>query len=398
MKLKLALLHRSHEEISARQLSWPSFYEHFSPGLSAFLDRCIERALSLQLEHAAGSLSEELTLCAVRDIVTVDSTLIALNDGLAEEFPNARSTHCPAAAKLNLRFSVPSRELDAFRIAPDKASESSLLEIGDWVSGRLVLYDLGYFKIDDFVGIDERGGFFVSRLKRNADPLLLASLNSGRGNRIDLKDRRLRETEPYLKRRILDARGVFVPKNLSGKRMEELHRNPEAFHPLRIVGIRDEEDGEYHLYVTNLPEDRIPPERVARLYRVRWAIEILFKVIKGTYGLNAIASGRAEIVGILIRVALLTQIVSGKVHQILEEARGRENGHRMGPILFEEFFARHAVEMLHALFRHQNIAYDPFGPLHGNFIVQPHESNPERERLEDIYTKPKYRLKNIKSQ
>ncbi len=183
VKLKLALLHQSHEEISARQPSRTSFYEHFSPALSAFLDRCIERALSLQLEHSAIPLSEELTLSAVRDIVTIDSTLITLNDKLVEEFPNARSTNCPAAAKLNVRFSVPSRELDAFRIAPGKASESSLLEIGDWVEGRLVLYDLGYFKIDDFVKINDKGGFFVSRLKRNADPLLLASLNSGRGKR-----------------------------------------------------------------------------------------------------------------------------------------------------------------------------------------------------------------------
>jgi len=62
------------------------------------------------------------------------------------------------------------------------------------------------------------------------------------------------------------------------------------------------------------------------------------------------------------------------------------------------FVRRIRVEMLPALSRHQSIAYDPFGSLHGNFIVQPHESNPERKRLEDIYTKPKYRLKNTTRQ
>lgn len=41
----------------------------------------------------------------------------------------------------------------------------------------------------------------------------------------------------------------------------------------RMVGVRDEQTGTYHLYLTNIPADRLPAEDVARVYAARWEVE-----------------------------------------------------------------------------------------------------------------------------
>ncbi len=48
----------------------------------------------------------------------------------------------------------------------------------------------------------------------------------------------------------------------------------------RIVGVYNEETGEYHCYVTDLSPDDFSAEEIADIYRLRWVIELLFKLLK----------------------------------------------------------------------------------------------------------------------
>ena len=63
----------------------------------------------------------------------------------------------------------------------EKTHDSTLFETGSWLQGRLVLLDLTYFKYRRFALIDENGGYFVSRLKQNANPVITAELREWRG-------------------------------------------------------------------------------------------------------------------------------------------------------------------------------------------------------------------------
>ena len=68
-----------------------------------------------------------------------------------------------------------------------------------------MLLDLGYFKYLFFDRIDRYGGYFVSRLKGNANPLIVAVNRKWRGNSIDVVGKRLRDVLPLLKREVLDV-------------------------------------------------------------------------------------------------------------------------------------------------------------------------------------------------
>jgi IS4 transposase len=51
----------------------------------------------------------------------------------------------------------------------------------------------------------------------------------------------------------------------------------------RVVGVRNEDTDDYHLYVMNLP-DAFTPRQVAALYGLRWGVELLFRELKSRYG------------------------------------------------------------------------------------------------------------------
>ena len=78
----------------------------------------------------------------------------------------------------------------------------------------------------------------------------------------------------------------------------------------RVVGVMDEETKEYHLYVTNLPVDRISPEDVALSYRARWQVELTFKHLKSSFRLQQLPSSKKPVVEALIYASLLTLITS----------------------------------------------------------------------------------------
>jgi len=54
----------------------------------------------------------------------------------------------------------------------------------------------------------------------------------------------------------------------------------------RVVGVRNEDDDDYHLYITNLPREEFLPSGLATLYRCRWEVELLFRELKTQYELD----------------------------------------------------------------------------------------------------------------
>jgi len=54
-------------------------------------------------------------------------------------------------------------------ILPENTSDLKTLKVGPWVKDIILLFDLGFYKYQLFGRIVENGGFFVSRLKSNAN-------------------------------------------------------------------------------------------------------------------------------------------------------------------------------------------------------------------------------------
>ena len=88
--------------------------------------------------------------------------------------------------------------------------------------------------------------------------------------------------------------------------------------------MRNEETGRYHLYVTNIPPDRLTAEQVAVIYTGRWQIELLFKEMKSHYGLEGVPSRKPHIVEALLYATLVTLVASRRLLRAVRHAlRGR---------------------------------------------------------------------------
>lgn len=86
----------------------------------------------------------------------------------------------------------------------------------------------------------------------------------------------------------------------------------------RVVGVLVADTDDYHLYVTNLP-DEFTPRQVPALYGLWWEVELLFREVKSLYGLEKFQTSDPAIVELLVVAALLTLMVSRALLSMFQE-------------------------------------------------------------------------------
>lgn len=331
----IADLRRAYELATNTTLVPSGFYNRFNPSLVAFLKEAIR--------HACETLAEPVgrmkgTLKHFIDLVVIDSTVIRLH-GLLEKFYKAcRTNHSKSALKLNIVMSVFGISPRTIMIATERKSEGKLLRIGPWVKGRLLLFDLGYFVYSLFERIARNGGYFISRLKDNANPKILFSHRAHRGRKQPIEAMKLKKVLARMKRKVID-----VQIQITVNRREYKGRKNKVTKDFRLIGIRNDETGEYHLYITNIPVDYMSPEDIAKTYAARWEVELIFKELKSYYRIDQLPSASQPIVESLIYTAILTLVISrALIHELrqLKNLSTKETPNRRWAVVFHSVVQR----------------------------------------------------------
>jgi len=190
-----------------------------------------------------------------------------------------------------------------FQTTDGTTQERSQLPTGEWVAGALILFDLGFYDFWLFDRIDANDGWFVSRVKSNANPKIVEELRTWRGNSITLEGKSLKAVLDDLQRQEID---VLVELEFDRKRGS----SATATRQFRLVGLLNEESDEYHLYFTNLPRNEYPTPDIAQLYRARWEVELLFKELKSRFRLDEINTTDPYIIEALIIMAAISLMIS----------------------------------------------------------------------------------------
>jgi IS4 transposase len=304
-KRTLAALRRRYERASGQTIEESSFYDRFTPGLSKLLKRLLARAF----EQALG-VGRSLTgpLAVFRDVILTDSTVIRLHDLLEKRFPACRTNHTKAALKAHAIMSVRGVGEQSVKVTAERDHDGPVFCVGPWVRDHLLMFDLGYFRYQLFASIGRNGGYFLTRLKGNADPMIVAVNRRHRGRAISLVGQRLRDVVARMQRQVLD---VEVEVRFPRRRYRgRIHRDTQR---LRVVGLLNRETGQYHLYVTNVPPEKLAAEDIGATYSLRWQVELLFKELKTHYRIEDMPSSKRVVVEILLYAALLTLVVSRRL-------------------------------------------------------------------------------------
>ena len=132
-------------------------------------------------------------LAIFRDVMIQDSTIIRLHESLASKWPATRSRKAAAGVKVAFLTSAVANSPKSLSILPENTSDLKTLKVGPWVKDIILLFDLGFYKYQLFSRIVENGGFFVSHLKSNANPLIISTNQVCDCHDIDLKGKHLRD-------------------------------------------------------------------------------------------------------------------------------------------------------------------------------------------------------------
>jgi putative transposase len=132
----------------------------------------------------------------------VDATFISLYHDAKDVYTVSSDDQ----ARLQVHFTeslstgLPAR----IRMTDGTTHERSQLATGEWVADALILFDLGFYDFWLFDRIDSNDGWFVFRLKSNANPKIVEELRTWLSNSITLEGKSLKAVLDDPKRQEID--------------------------------------------------------------------------------------------------------------------------------------------------------------------------------------------------
>jgi hypothetical protein len=225
---------------------------------------------------------ERLFLSRFKDCFAVDGSVIQLNKMLEKVFKSTAKFQ--AALKLNTKFSIVNLAVTKLQVTEGKRHDSRFRFITK-VPNILYLFDLGYWSFTRFKKIVEAKSFFVSRLKKSCDPLIVTVSDLKWAHLVGM---RLSQITNALN----DMNELDVKVQLAKSKNSQFNTE------LRLVGILHE--GEWRFYVTNIFDAIFTPQVIYELYSKRWDIEIFFNDIKHILKLSHIFAKNKN--GIMVEI------------------------------------------------------------------------------------------------
>ncbi len=366
LERNLANIKRSYENASYKKMADSSWYERFTPELVAFLKACVAHGIE-QLAHEQNRVLNE-KIARFQDVLIQDSTIVRLHKILAKKWPATRSRTVAAGVKVCTLISAVADGPKRIGIYAESTHELKTLRVGPWLKDRVLLIDLGFYKHQLFAKIKENGGYFVSRLKDVADPLIVDVHSTCRGNSIDVRGKHLSEVLPKLKRQILDVEVElsFKRRNYNGKQ----RKDSELF---RLVAVFNEEENKYHTYLTNISPDILNPDDIAKLYGARWDVELVFKELKSRYALDVVNTTNPRIVEAYIWIAILTLLVSRRIYSLVRKYNPK-NIVRYTQLRWSRIFTENASTQLTLILRYYGFerTFETVMGVYGSQALDPH--------------------------
>jgi IS4 transposase len=309
-------------------LVYSSFYERFNVQLVKFLEACVHHALPHLIEHSTGTLLAQYQ--RFQDILVKDNTIVRIHDGLSKKYPAARSRNVAAGVKVSVLLSVIAHGPKSVSFHPERTAEVKTLKIGPWVRDTLLLFDLGFYKHHLLARVMENGGCFVTRLKRTTNPVV-KDIHSpcNEALKIYCRGKPLQDIIHLFKGVNLDASVA-----IEFKRRSYRNKRKSDTTIVRFVAEWNEKSKVHHTYLTNIVSEDFPASDIVALYKSRWEIELLFKEMKGGYGIDEITSKNECIVQSFLFAAIITTLVSRTVYHAIRNFAMDDDFQRMNHLLW----------------------------------------------------------------
>jgi hypothetical protein len=297
-------------------VSRQALHQRFTYAAAAFMQGCFGRVLH--------RLSVDSAVCTpllrfFRRVLILDSSSWDVAPALRHVLPgsggSASSANCKVQVCLDYLTGLLRLVHSSPGARPDNASSDPVLEMLQ--PQDLVLFDLGYFRLETLRRIVDTGAFFLSRLFA-----AVTVYEASTGTPIDLCAMLRATSANRCCRQVIlgPLAGVRVTcrliclrvaPHIAQRRRMAIRRS--AVKKGHTCSQRHLMLADWTLLITNVPESRWPVEALCSLYSLRWQIELLFKRLKSTLAIHDTNTANidrlhCQLYGTLIIAALMQHL------------------------------------------------------------------------------------------
>lgn len=312
---QLAIEARSEHEIG---VSKQGIDKRFNDHTLTFLKLLIEKQLSLELDNQieAGWLS------SFNRVTIKDGTRFDLPEEYKDYLSGSGGSASTAGACLQFEYDLKSGHIiDLNLTSANRPDVKDAVEVLDTVeSNDLVIRDLGYYAFSSFANISGKGAFFISRLGSKTN---VYEMKNSKLQRLDFKALYYRMKRYKLSRvckDVLIGSQAKIPVRLVIELMpeavyEQRMRKIQKLHKKKGYQTSEEYKfmSRFNLFITNVPLATLPDEVVSFLYRIRWQVELIFKIWKSVIGIHYIRKMKYKRWLCLLHFKLLLMIVNWNI-------------------------------------------------------------------------------------
>lgn len=233
---------------------------------------------------------------AIRQILAIDSSDIRVHGSLFDE-PGWKQRHTighKAAAKLHVVWNVDGQWIDDFLITPGRCGDSPVSLRLRLLPGKMYVFDRAYNDFDFWKKIVGVGSDFVTRLKDCArNRALQKKVLRGKKNKHGV---------------LYD--GPYVSTSLAARKSKI---------KLRHIIYRDRLTGKIFHFVTS--DRKANAKTIADVYKKRWAVELLFRWLKGHLDIRYLPTKTPNAVKTQLAIAVLVQLLL-QMKRLLDNYKG----------------------------------------------------------------------------
>lgn len=271
-----------------------SLHERFNERAVAFLKLLLENVLAYQIDTSG---FKEL-LPRQKAIKVKDSTSFQLPDELKDIYPGSGGVSSKACLKIQFEYDLKTGKVTDLSIGGFTTNDlTNSYQTKDQIEADdLLIRDLGYIGLDFLEIIEKREAFFLNRIKSNIS--LWIKNKEGLFEPLDLSgiEKRMRKGKISTRQVIvylgakkkIKCRLIIecLPPEVSAEKLRKAKR--AAQREGRTLGNDTKARIGLNLFVTNMSDEDLPLENAWSLYRLRWQIELVFKVFKSVAQIDKI--------------------------------------------------------------------------------------------------------------
>lgn len=274
------------------QIKKQSLDERYNTDSVRFMKMCLKRIMEMVNPDFESVFSNK----SFDSICLTDSTSFKIPSKLSAFYEGGGKRSGEASIKLQLTYNLLDGRLEDLGIRSGKEHDAIYLDhLNKSIKkGSLYIRDLGYYKLNGYKSISNKEAYFISRGKSDAYYSIKTEKGFERIDFFDLldKDKTLIErTDIYIgsTKSKLNCRLIIetVPEEVVAKRLKKLERQKQK-KPKYNVSAKRKKMCNYNIYITNVPKQDLPAEMVRIAYKLRWQIELMFKIWKSVFDIDKV--------------------------------------------------------------------------------------------------------------